>query len=271
MKPVLFVGDSHLSRLEVAARKTGSSRVVFMSAPGPIADLVSFADDQLSIIENRAFLKAHPKAGLFEFGSWLDLAMTRQKDIAATTGAELSGYSAVVLVGFKMTLHKMWLTAALEHQRGEISAQVWRKHSANLFALQRKGNNNKQFQLLKELKASGSAPLVFSVATPPQNFASGASANMLRSGEQGGEAYRLAERRFAQLLESSYGAKMVPFPRKLFAEDGLTTSQNYQHNPADFGHLNAQGSVIWLRAIRANVETELRASSQPAEVARGQV
>ena len=253
MKPILFLGDSHLSRLEKAYLERKANDAVFLCTPGPISNLVGFSGGRIFVKEQREYLKNHPQAKQYDFINWLDLTIERLSKITETTGVELSGYSAVVIVSYQIFNPEVWAEAALAYTRGQISTQVWKKHCGSNFTLNHSLRNSLHFKLLDEIKQSTDYPKIFSVATPARIAESDFPRALLNNRETGHEAFRVAETQYASLILEKYGSELVPYPDSLLSDDGLCTSQQFQNSKGDYTHLNIEGSRLWLSAITAYI------------------
>lgn len=249
MKPILFIGDSHLARLKVAYEDLDLGNADFFTTPGPIAKLVDFADSKLIVHEDREMLTEDPRAKEFDFIRWLEIAIRELERIGRGKGVHLDDYSSVVIVSYQHFNPEIWCEAALAHARGEISSQVWDKHCQGSYDLDYTGNLSDHCRLLAKLANISNKAKIFSVATPARSAAAPYPQNLLRTGESGLQAFRSAEAKYAELVQRTYDAENIPYPDSLMSADGLCTSERFQQSEGDRTHVNVEGSKIWLAHI----------------------
>ncbi len=253
MKKVLFVGDSHLFRIEIAFKKMYGENppfdAAFFCAPGPLNNLVNFVGGQFSFVENMSFLRSRRKASEFDFISWYEKAKSRYDDIEQRYGVDVNDYAAIVIVGFQIFIPEVWAETALMWSRGQVSKRLFRRYCSETYSLNEVKAPSNHFKLLGQLRDANVETPTFSVAAPPRSQSSDFPKKLLLSGETGGSAFRKAEQNYAQLIATNYRSQLISCPDELLSDDGFCTALRFQLSLRDFRHISQEGSQILLDAI----------------------
>jgi hypothetical protein len=246
---VLFVGDSHLARLELAYDEVKTSRrglfdAVFLCAPGIISNLVDFRNGSLSLKSDENYLRNHPQASQYDFLGWYELCNARYREIETSHGLNLENYSAIVLVSFQLFNPELWASATLAMLRKEVSRQVWDTVIDETYQLHHGFLPSRHFHLLSQLRdGNNRGTSVYSLPTPARSDASEFPSNLLRPGEDIGlRALRTAEEAYALRLKETFRSELLRYPDELLSANGITTHRMFQFAPGDFTHLSVEGS-----------------------------
>jgi hypothetical protein len=253
MKKILFIGDSHLARLELA-HKTRSNKqdytAVFFCTPGPINNLIDISGGKLGLIENNDLLRNHPQAGKFDFVKWFSDAQEKLDEISRNHSLSCSHYSDIVIVSYQFFNPEIWANTSISYERGHISHQLLSEHLVENYSLNHAKTHSNHYKLLKQLSQAQVKSKIYSATTPARSEAADFPGNLLKEGETlGKRAFRTAEHLYSEIIREKFGSTLLPYPEELLAANGLCTSIKFQNADNDYTHINLDGSKIWLDCI----------------------
>lgn len=259
MKNILFIGDSHLARLELAYNQqnrshSGEYKAHFFCTPGPINNLVCVVDGKLALKKNDHLLKNHPQADKFDFAKWFNDAQEKIDALSKIRSLELNNYFAIVIVSFQFFNPEIWADVAFQHAKGQVSFQLLKQYLEENFELNHARQKSNHFKLLQQIGETSITSSLYSVATParsetaefPRNLTSESSHTQL-------DLFRVVENIYTDIIKSKYESTLIPYPDELLAANGICTSKMFQNSENDYTHINLEGSNIWLEHILRNI------------------
>lgn len=265
MKPILFIGDSHLGRTEriygLLTKQSPQPKAEFLCLPGPTSNMINFAPDgRLTLRVNRDYLAKHPLAAQHDFMGWMDLVEEKYADIEDRHGLTPDCYSAICIVSFQLFNPENWVESTLKYVGHEISRQAWTISMQENYILNHGMKKTMHITLLDQATAAGWVRK-YSASTPARSSAAPFPSPLVRdSGDIGAKAFALAENALAERLQLYHGSIMLRYPQALMSSDGITTDAKFQQNPNDFTHLNDDGSRIYLESMLMQIQESERLS-----------
>lgn len=266
MKRILFIGDSHLARLEVTARRNGNLPFVadFIPAPGPIISMLSINNGNVTLLPcDENTFKNHPDSNKFDFSSWHKNVSTRVSSISDDGAISLNIYDAVVVVGGQLMLSEMWAEVRVAEKIGIYSSGFATCYYLEKINYTLAGGASIHLKILGQLcDAKNKKYKVFSVQSP---LASEMSEFSKKISMKLPENFTKTHCDFlsgiksicADFLYENYESTFIDYPNELITENQVSTKACFQFRENDFSHINDDACKIWFAHISNSVVKNL--------------
>jgi hypothetical protein len=249
MKKILFLGDSHLSKMASQFRKKNQTDFIihFIPCPGPTINDIYITQNHLCVYDrNQNYYESFPQSDIFDFYQWYTSVKNQIFSIESSGKINLNNYDAFVLLGFgllksepllNLLLGDTNLNQPIEKTKNElIKSQAITLH----------------IKLLREILAGleNISSSIFSVPWPNINENSDfACRNNDYINEKLLNLINQMYDSFTIFLLEEFKSTLIKYPENLKNNNGFFTSAAFQNNEKDFNHLSAEGSMIMLDYI----------------------